>query len=48
MQHSPLAEANNTSDGTEMSHFVRNRQIHYGVQNIPPLDPIIWHLNAVI
>ena len=41
MQHRPLR------DGKEMSHFVRNRQIHYRVQNNPPLDPIIWHLNVV-
>jgi len=44
MKHGPL-EADSGRAGIEILHLLWNQKVHYGVDKIPPLDPIMSHMN---
>jgi hypothetical protein len=47
MEQSPYSEANNHSASQEIPHLSKNPNVHYRVQNSPPLVLILSHMNPV-
>jgi len=45
MEQSPSLEADNGFAGQNMPILLWNPKVYYGVQNSPPLDPVLGQMN---